>query len=212
MPESRSSRQNWKIAAAESGTQSRIVDAARRHFLAHGFRNVTMDDLAVELGMSKKTFYAHFPGKVALVESVLGAKLDAAEADMERITSKSGEGFAGTLRDLLACLQQHTEEIKPPFLRDIRRDAPELLAMVEKRRSAMIERHFSRLLQVGRRDGTIRKDISVSLIIDILLGATQAVINPGSLEALALTPKSAYQAVISVILEGAMTSKGKAKP
>lgn len=96
MPESRSSRQDWKIAAAESGTQSRIVDAARRHFLAHGFRNVTMDDLAVELGMSKKTFYAHFPGKVALVESVLGAKLDAAEADMERITSKSGEGFAGT--------------------------------------------------------------------------------------------------------------------
>lgn len=76
----------------------------------------------------------------------------------------------------------------------------------------MIERHFSRLLQVGRRDGTIRKDISVRLIIDILLGATQAVINPGSLEALALTPKSAYQAVISVILEGAMTSKGKAKP
>ena len=44
---------------------ARIVAAARRYFLAHGFRGVTMDDLAAELGMSKKTLYAHFSSKAA---------------------------------------------------------------------------------------------------------------------------------------------------
>ena len=39
----------------------RIVAGARRYFFAHGFRGVTMDDLAAELAMSKKTLYAHFP-------------------------------------------------------------------------------------------------------------------------------------------------------
>jgi hypothetical protein len=31
-------------------------------FFSHGFRSVTMDDLALELGISKKTLYAYFPG------------------------------------------------------------------------------------------------------------------------------------------------------
>ncbi|HKA32612.1 MAG TPA: helix-turn-helix domain-containing protein, partial [Candidatus Binatia bacterium] len=55
--------------SAGRGGQSaaRIVAAARRHFLAHGFRHVTMDDLAAELGASKKTLYASFPSKEALI-------------------------------------------------------------------------------------------------------------------------------------------------
>ena len=47
--------------------RQRIVDAARVHFFSHGFRSVTMDDLAEELGISKKTLYAHFPGKIDLL-------------------------------------------------------------------------------------------------------------------------------------------------
>ncbi|MGH8100838.1 MAG: TetR/AcrR family transcriptional regulator, partial [Chthoniobacterales bacterium] len=38
----------------DSGRQ-RILGAARAHFFSHGFRSVTMDDLAEELGVSKKT-------------------------------------------------------------------------------------------------------------------------------------------------------------
>ncbi|PYK63066.1 MAG: hypothetical protein DME50_18215, partial [Verrucomicrobia bacterium] len=40
-------------------SRQRIVEAARAHFFSHGFRSVTMDDLAEELGISKKTLYAH---------------------------------------------------------------------------------------------------------------------------------------------------------
>ena len=48
----------------------RITTAARQHFFAHGFRGVTMDDLARELGMSKKTVYASFPSKADLLRAV----------------------------------------------------------------------------------------------------------------------------------------------
>ena len=44
----RSRRGNY--AGADS---QRIVEAARAHFFSHGFRSVTMDDLAEELGVSK---------------------------------------------------------------------------------------------------------------------------------------------------------------
>jgi len=191
--------------------RQRIIIGARRHFLAHGFRRVTMDDLAEELGMSKKTLYAHFPSKTALLEAVLLDKFHDIETDLEVITSTSSSDSLGALHRLLACVQQHTEEIQPPFVRDIRREAPELFALVEKRRRDVIQRYFGKLFAEGRKAGIIRKDIPVKLIIEILLGAVQAIMNPPKIAELNLTPKTGFSAIIRVILDGVLTEKGKPK-
>ncbi|WNM19852.1 TetR/AcrR family transcriptional regulator [Flavobacterium capsici] len=39
-------------------------------FLTHGFKSITMDEIASEMGISKKTIYQHFSNKSALVEEV----------------------------------------------------------------------------------------------------------------------------------------------
>ena len=199
-----------RIEAKTAAARQKIVAGARRHFLAQGFRNVTMDDLAAELGMSKKTLYAHFTSKTELVRAVMIGKLDQAEADLEAITSRTDAGFAESLHDLLACMQKIGDEIKPPFIRDVRRDTPELFSIVEERRSMMIHTHFDRLLKAGRKAGMIRKDVPVRLIVEILVGATQAIVNPQKLMELGLTPKAAYSTVISVVLSGVLTATGRA--
>src|SRR6476619_2862652 len=109
----------------KSGARRRIVAEARRHFLAHWFRGMTMDDLAQELGMSKKTLYAHFPTKAAVVEAALRDKLGELGSELEEITSSS-PAFLPALHGMLAVLQRHAEEIRPPFIRDMRRSAPDL--------------------------------------------------------------------------------------
>ena len=189
----------------------RIVLAARAHFFAHGFRSVTMDDLAAELGMSKKTLYAQFPSKTELLKTVLLAKFRSIEADLDAVMACSAKDASAALHQLLACMQRHTEEIRPPFVRDIRRERPELFELVEERRRDLIQRYFGRIFDQGRRAGIIRKDISSELIVEILLGAVQAVMNPAKIEHLGLEPKTGYGAIVSVILNGAMTEKGRSK-
>src|SRR5689334_19929366 len=117
--------------------RQRIITESRRHFFAHGFRNVTMDDLAHEMAMSKKTLYACFPSKTALVEAAILEKFRNVDADLSRITSTSSSDCLGALRRLLECVQGHMEEIRPPFLRDIRRETPDLFAVVEGRRRGL---------------------------------------------------------------------------
>src|SRR5262249_50593953 len=72
----------------ERTARQRIIGAAREEFLAHGFHGVTMDDLAEGLGMSKKTIYAQFPSKSALLEAMLLDKFRCAEEELEAITSE----------------------------------------------------------------------------------------------------------------------------
>ena|SRR5262245_15578299 len=194
----------------KGGTKRRIVGEARRHFFAHGFRGMTMDDLAHELGMSKKTLYAHFPTKAAVVEAALRDKLGELGSELEQITSAS-PAFLPALHRMLAVLQRHAEEIRPPFIRDMRRSAPELFQLVETRRAAIIQRHFGRLFTEGRREGMIRRDVPVRLAIAILLAATQGVMNPPRIAELSTTPKAALSAILAVVLEGVLTKTGRTK-
>jgi AcrR family transcriptional regulator len=189
-----------------SSPRTRIVLGARKHFLSHGFRGVTMDDLAEELGMSKKTLYAHFDSKHALVQAVLRDKADRVEADLARITSDTSSDFLTILHELLSCMQRHTGEILPPFVRDLRREAPELFKIVEDRRRFIIQRHFGSFFARGQKLGKIRKDLRTDLIIAVLLAATEAIMNPAKMEELGLNPKDGYSTIISIVLEGVLTT------
>jgi len=198
--------------AVGEAVRKRIVADARARFFVHGFRRVTMDDLAAELGMSKKTLYAHFPSKTALLQAVIVDKFQEVEANFQRIGAQSLPDFLANLEQLLACVQHNTEEIHPPFIRDVQREAPELFKLVEERRRAMIHRHFNKLFKEGRKAGTVRKDVPADLIIEILLGATQSIVNPEKLMQLHLTPKTAFTAVLRVVLEGALTRSRRPQP
>jgi AcrR family transcriptional regulator len=196
-------------APLESAAAQRIVSAARQHFLAHGYRSVTMDDLAEELGMSKKTLYAFFPSKTDLLRAVLLDKFRSVESDLDRIISKCSSNFLMALRELLACLQLHTGEIQPSFVRDIRRESPEIFELVERRRRDVIQRYFGKIFEQGRKAGIFRKDVPTQLMIEILLGATEAIMNPPKLAELGLTPKDGYLTIITVVLQGVLTEEGR---
>jgi AcrR family transcriptional regulator len=192
----------------DAGRQQ-IVEAARAHFFSHGFRSVTMDDLAEELGISKKTLYAHFPGKIALLEAVLANKFAGVEAKLREVSRAHPHDFPAALHELLANMQVELDEIKPPFVRDMRQKAPQAFKIVERRRAALIERFFGKLFVEGQRTGMVRKDIPAKLIIEILLAVVQAIMNPPKMDELGMTPKEGFAGILKVVLEGALSEKGR---
>jgi AcrR family transcriptional regulator len=186
----------------QDDSRQRIIAGARKHFFAHGFRGVTMDDLARELGMSKKTLYAHFDSKPALVEAVIQSKLDQAASELAAIETKYEGDFESTLREFLATLHRHAGELAPAYVRDMKSAAPELWAKVESRRAAVIERYFGKLFRDGRKAGLIRGDVPPKLILEVMLGLIQVVLNPQTVTQLNLTPQSALTHTLSIILNG----------
>ena len=187
----------------------RIVDAARAHFFSHGFRSVTMADLAGEVGMSKKTLYAYFPGKNDLLEAVLADKFAGVEARLKEASRAHVRDFPATLHELLAGTQRELDEIKPPFVRDMRQKAPQMFRVIERRRAALIERYFGRLFVDGQRAGMVRKDVPAKLMIEILLALVQSIMNPPKMEDLGMAPKAGFAGILKIVLEGALTAKGR---
>lgn len=192
-----------KVLSSRSSAD-RVISAARKQFFSHGFRTVRMDDIAAELGVSKKTLYAHFPSKKALVQAIMQEKFSEVEADLSGLKTADEQNVETALRNLLDCVQRHTAEIQPSFVRDIGRELPELFQVIEQRRRDVIRYHFGELFEQGQKAGVIRKDIPVHLIIEILLGAVQAIMNPPKLAELGLTLETGYSSIIRIILEGTL--------
>ena len=53
--------------------RDKILEKSGEMFLTLGFKSVTMDDIARELGISKKTLYKYFSNKANLVAAATGA-------------------------------------------------------------------------------------------------------------------------------------------
>lgn len=66
-----------------------LLNKATEMFLQYGFKSVTMDDIATELGMSKKTVYAHYPTKSALVEAVAINVFESISKGIDEIRSRN---------------------------------------------------------------------------------------------------------------------------
>jgi len=80
---------------------------------------------------------------------------------------------------------------------------------VQRRRGQLIEKYFGKLFVEGQRAGMVRKDVPANLIIELLLNAVQAIVNPAKVQELGLTPKTAFASVLNVVLEGVLTPKGR---
>ena len=188
---------------ATDSAAPRIVAAARAHFLSHGFRAVTMDDLAAEMGMRKKTLYQHFETKRDLVREVILQKSSEFGAAMDAIRS---DEFSETLQQMLGCLHQNLSEVSPSFIRDLGKAHPDYFKLIQERRHQVIGRSFGRVFRMGQASGAIRSDVSAELMIAMLLGAVDAVLDPKSMAKGDLRPDALLESVLKVFLDGVRIS------
>jgi AcrR family transcriptional regulator len=187
----------------------RILSSARHHFMTLGFKNVTMDDLASEMGMSKKTLYAHFPSKSVLVKSVLTQKLDEAERELGTVVAEKSGDFIGALHQLTAHLQKLSGEVQPVFVRDLSRAEPALAEYLVARRGKIVEKTFAKLLACGRDAGQVRDDIPIEFLIEMLLAVLEKIAVPKHLASHDLSLTECLNQILSTFLHGVLTGKGR---
>ncbi len=56
--------------------EQRIAEKAKELFYKYGLKSVTMDDIASNLGVSKKTIYQYYADKDALIDAVMQLEID----------------------------------------------------------------------------------------------------------------------------------------
>jgi AcrR family transcriptional regulator len=155
-----------------------ILDAADRLLARYGYRKMTMEDLAHEVGIGKGTIYLHFRSKEDLVLSHIDRLISRLKERLTQIARGAGAP-AERLRQMLVTrvlfrfdgVQHYTESLSD-LLAAIR---PALLVRRERHFEAEAQ-IFAEVLHEGQRDGTFAPSVNAPAAARTLLLATNALL------------------------------------
>ncbi|MCG8605259.1 TetR/AcrR family transcriptional regulator [bacterium] len=199
-----------RIMTSHNSPKQRILQAAREHFLNFGFSKVTTDELASALGMSKKTIYKHFSTKENLLREVVNWTMLEISGGLDQILNDTSLPFLQKLERILTFIGERASQFfKGTFLRDIKRNAPDIWHNFEEFRKQQIQTKFANLVGDGIRQGFFRDDVHQELVVLVYLHTVQNIINPETLANLPFTTRNVFDSIIKIIFEGILTKEAR---
>ncbi len=179
-----------------------IIDAASRLFLSPGPGRMSMDDLARELGMSKKTLYRHFPDKHSLLTAVLEGQFDAIERALVAAAEETrDQPFAEQVRRFLVAAGRELERIGAAQLATGRGDAV-LRKYVEQRIDEVVYQRLDALFRAGHRRGML--SAPPELLGELTRGAVERLLNSPLPRELDYSAADLLRTAVDTVLYGAL--------
>jgi TetR/AcrR family transcriptional regulator, cholesterol catabolism regulator len=198
-------------AAGDDPVRSRILEVAREQFLRLGFSPVTMDDIASAAGLGKATLYRYFPGKERLFrEVILGQLVEVERGIDDRIRSRDRD-FVEKLAGILSFMGLELAKLGGLITLDMQRNAPAVWKEFEAFRRQRIFAKLKQIFEEGRASGVFRDDVNQDFLIYLYAAIIQEVMTPATLVPFSLSFAEAFEIIITILLEGALTDKARSR-
>lgn len=175
------------------GMRDRILDAAERLLARLGYRKTTMEDLAREASICKRTLYLHFPSKEEITLSTIDRIVDRLLALLREVGSSGGPA-AGRIRGMLTLRVMFRFD----SVRDYYQSVDDLVRSIRPAYMARRARYFAEeaavfadVLAEGAADGSLDVADAAATAL-ILLLATNALL-PSSLSTRELGDRAELQ-------------------
>jgi AcrR family transcriptional regulator len=145
-----------------------IIEKASKLFLQLGFKSVTMDDLAVSLGISKKTLYIHFENKYELVKEVTFTIFERVIGDIIQFKNEAENPI-----EELYCVKMEAmkylgnEKTSPNY--QLQKYYPDVYQNLRKKEYQYLGKFVQSSLQNGIDSGIFRSEIDVNFVSRLYL-------------------------------------------
>jgi len=142
---------------------AKIIKDSRNLFLKYGYKSVTMDDVARELGVSKKTLYQYVSNKAELIEKTL-------EYDVFQMgcwVNEVGTSDINAIDHLLLVsrrVNKNFNEFSPSLIFDLQKYYPELFKLHIEEKKQIVYQNIKTNIQKGIDQGVYRDDLDIDLV------------------------------------------------
>lgn len=148
--------------------RERILLKAHELYFRYGVRSITMDEIAAQCGISKKTIYQFFKDKDALVEAVMDKIINKTESECNANQQQSHnaihEVFLG-----LDMVQEMFAAVNETVLFDLQKHHPKAYAQLEQHKSNFCFSLLKQNIKRGKKEELYRKDLHDDIIAKMRL-------------------------------------------
>ena len=187
--------------------QTKIIEQIEDKLFKEGFYKTTMDDVASELGMSKKTIYKFFPSKDDLVMAIAKHFMNGMKNKILPALN-SDKNAIEKLAELINILAKTSEKVSPKRMDEMRRYFPNLWNEIDSFRTEMMFGNITKVIDQGKKEGLF-VDYPTNIVMNVLVASVRNIVNPDFILNNNFSIIEAARYAFRIIIGGIVTDKGK---
>jgi len=187
--------------------RKRILTEATNLFFQNGIRDITMDNIAEKLGISKRTIYETFKNKSELLINCFE------EYSKERY--KANEEIIKNSQNVLAAICSFIQSgamaidlLNPAFFTDMRKYHNDIWVMATKQQNEKNYNLAYRLLRKGINEGIFRKDINIDIVVKLILEQMKLLVDNEVFSSDKYTRSEVFKNMVINFIRGIATNRG----
>jgi AcrR family transcriptional regulator len=185
-----------------------IVKKVRALYTEYGIKSVTMDDVAHELSISKKTLYQHFADKKELVLAVLKEDYRKRQIDFSLILNNK----VNAIEELFLYYKLQIRIIrdhKPSFVYDLKKYYPDIFNHFQViKRGRILDSVLENLIK-GKKEGLYRPDLNEDVISRLNLMRIEGIIHSGIFTVEEMVSPDIFFEIYKYHMYGIVNEKGR---
>jgi len=185
----------------------RIVQGAQELFFKYGIKSVTMDDIAKNLAISKKTIYLYFEDKNEIVETLISQLMKTNELEFKQIATDSPNVIVEVFA-MMKKMGAMFSQMNPNLFYDIQKYHPKSWNMFKKFKEDCIERMVEDSVKRGIEQGLVRDDINTKIMARLRMEEVEMGFNPEAFPPNKFKIVDVQLALLDHFLHGICTIKG----
>jgi AcrR family transcriptional regulator len=187
--------------------KTRIITESKALFLKLGIRSVSMDDIASQLGISKKTIYQLFADKDELVDHIIEADIQQIQTDCNKCCETSNDAIDEIFKTMEMIVAQF-RNMNPVVIFDLQKYHHRSFEKFMHHRNTFLLDIITKNLEKGVKEGLYRENIKINILSRFRLESMMLAFNmdlypPSTFNALEVTLE-----IIQHFLYGLSTEKG----
>jgi TetR/AcrR family transcriptional regulator, cholesterol catabolism regulator len=186
--------------------KERILIKSQELYFTRGIRSVTMDDIATELGISKKTIYHHFADKGTLVEESTIYFLQKEKCQEEKIFQQSKNPIDEIILNT-QMMREMLGNINPSIFHDLQKFYPKVWGHYLEHKEKFKDDVYRNLMQ-GIKDGYYREDIQPAVMAKLRIESVDMAFNQEIFPSKEFNILDVQLAFIDHFIRGLVTEKG----
>ncbi len=189
--------------------KEKILNKAQEKFFKFGYSKVRVDELAEELGISKKTVYNHFRGKEDILLKVIDKMRNDFESDILEIQQNKDLQYIHIVQEALTELGKWVSRIAL-FTNDLKKHLPSAYAKLTTIRKDVVLKHSTNILNKGVEKGYLKHDSKLHMALFMFLATSERMIDEDYHERLPIEMIQAFptdaserfKTIVNIIYEG----------
>ena len=157
--------------------KERILGKAADLFLRYGIRSITMDEIATQLGISKKTIYQFFTDKDDMVSAVIDQEIRKNEEECV-LFRQQAENAVHQIFMAQESVEEMLKYTNPLMVYDLEKHHPRAFKRLKEFKYQFLYQVLMDNLQWGMEEEVYRPDLQKDIVVKARIEAAFLVFNP----------------------------------